>query len=89
MENLLFVILNNKFNIALLTMQYVSLSLIFWSIQASLKKNTAELLKAMTSPRKKNQLKDEQDNTLKTVLLSLGWPIFIIKNIRDEFAKKQ
>lgn len=89
MENLLFVILNNKFNITLLAMQYISLSLIFWSIQASLKKNTAELLKAMTSPRKKNQLKDEQDNTLKTVLLSLGWPIFIIKNIRDEFAKKQ
>lgn len=88
MENLLMLLAENKYNIFIFTTVYVSLSLIFWSMQVNLKKTTEALLKAMASPRTKNQLKDEQDNTLKTVLLSLAWPIFIIKNLKDEFAKK-
>lgn len=78
----------NKYNIFVFSSVYISLSLIFWSMQVNLKKTTEALLKAMSSPRTKNQLKEEQDNTLKTVLFSLAWPIFIIKNLRDEFAKK-
>jgi hypothetical protein len=57
-------------------------------MQVNLKKTTEALLKAMSSPRTKNQLKEEQDNTLKTVLFSLAWPILIIKNLKDEFSKK-
>ena len=57
-------------------------------MQVSLKKNTAELIKAMASPRRKNKLKGDQDNPLKTVLLSLAWPIFVAKNLRDELTKK-
>lgn len=78
----------NKYNIFVFSSVYISLSLIFWSMQVNLKKTTEALLKAMSSPRTKNQLKEEQDNTLKTVLFSLAWPIFIIRNLRDEFAKK-
>jgi len=78
----------NKYNIFVFSSVYISLSLIFWSMQVNLKKTTESLLKAMSSPRTKNQLKEEQDNTLKTVLLSLAWPIFIIKNLKDEFSKK-
>jgi hypothetical protein len=78
----------NKYNIILFFIQYVSLSLIFWSIQVNLKKNTVELLSAMTSPKRKNQLKSDQDNTIKTILLSLAWPIFIAKNLKDELTKK-
>lgn len=81
-------LMTNKYNILIFAMQYVSLSLIFWSMQVNLKKATEDLLKAMASPRKKNQLKSDQDNTLKTVLLSLAWPVFVAKNLRDEFSKK-
>lgn len=88
METLLMILSENKYNIFVFSSVYVSLSLIFWSMQVNLKKTTEALLKAMSSPRTKNQLKEEQDNTLKTVLLSLAWPIFIIKNLKDEFAKK-
>jgi len=88
METLLMILSENKYNIFVFSSVYVSLSLIFWSMQVNLKKTTESLLKAMSSPRTKNQLKEEQDNTLKTVLFSLAWPIFIIKNLKDEFAKK-
>jgi len=88
MESLLLLLTENKYNVFMISLVYVSLSLIFWSMQVNLKKTTESLLKAMSSPRTKNQLKDEQDNTLKTVLLSLAWPVFIIKNLKDEFAKK-
>jgi hypothetical protein len=87
-ETLLMILSENKYNIFVFSSVYISLSLIFWSMQVNLKKTTEALLKAMSSPRTKNQLKEEQDNTLKTVLFSLAWPIFIIKNLRDEFAKK-
>lgn len=88
METLLMILSENKYNIFVFSLVYISLSLIFWSMQVNLKKTTEALLKAMSSPRTKNQLKEEQDNTLKTVLFSLAWPIFIIRNLRDEFAKK-
>lgn len=88
METLLMILSENKYNIFVFSSVYISLSLIFWSMQVNLKKTTEALLKAMSSPRTKNQLKEEQDNTLKTVLFSLAWPIFIIRNLRDEFAKK-
>lgn len=88
METLIMILSENKYNIFVFSSVYISLSLIFWSMQVNLKKTTEALLKAMSSPRTKNQLKEEQDNTLKTVLFSLAWPIFIIKNLRDEFAKK-
>lgn len=88
MDTLLMILSENKYNIFVFSSVYISLSLIFWSMQVNLKKTTESLLKAMSSPRTKNQLKEEQDNTLKTVLLSLAWPIFIIKNLKDEFAKK-
>jgi hypothetical protein len=87
-ETLLMILSENKYNIFVFSSVYISLSLIFWSMQVNLKKTTEALLKAMSSPRTKNQLKEEQDNTLKTVLFSLAWPIFIIRNLRDEFAKK-
>jgi len=88
MEQILEFLLTNKYNIIVFTMQYVSLSLIFWSMQVTLKKTTAELLKAMASPRRKNKLKEDQDNPLKTVLLALAWPIFVAKNLKDELTKK-
>ena len=88
MESLLMILSENKYDIFLFLTVYVSLSLIFWSMQVNLKKTTEALLKAMVSPRSKNQLKDEQNNAFKTVLLSLAWPVFILKNLKDEFAKK-
>ena len=88
MDVVLEVLLSNKYNIVVFVMQYISLSLIFWSMQVSLKKTTAELIKAMASPRRKNKLKGDQDNPLKTVLLSLAWPVFVAKNLRDELTKK-
>jgi hypothetical protein len=88
METLIMILSENKYNIFVFSSVYISLSLIFWSMQVNLKKTTEALLKAMSSPRTKNQLKEEQDNTLKTVLFSLAWPILIIKNLKDEFSKK-
>lgn len=88
MDIILETLLLNKYNIIVFAMQYISLSLIFWSMQVSLKKNTAELIKAMASPRRKNKLKGDQDNPLKTVLLSLAWPVFVAKNLKDELTKK-
>ena len=88
METLIMILSENKYNIFVFSSVYISLSLIFWSMQVNLKKTTEALLKAMSSPRTKNQLKEDQDNTLKTVLFSLAWPILIIKNLKDEFSKK-
>ena len=88
MEAIIEILILNKYNIIVFAMQYVSLSLIFWSMQVNLKKTTAELLKAMASPRRKNKLQDDQDNPLKTVLLALAWPVFVAKNLKDELTKK-
>jgi hypothetical protein len=88
MNQIIEILFLNKYNIFIFVMQYISLSLIFWSMQASLKKNTAEIIKAMSSPRRKNKLKEDQDNPLKTIFLSLAWPVFVAKNLKNELTKK-